>query len=258
MVFSWKRTAQATMLGLGLLGAAANRADAALILSYEAAGVQASTVAGVTTEMFNPTGSGAIAAGRYASLNTAVGTISSPGASVLVANVYGGAGGSGNYFAVGAQSGTLSATLTLNGAESYFGFWWSAADRNNMVDFYSGGQLLGSLSTATAINALGSAFNGNPNSNQSGNTGEKYAYLNVTGTNGTTIDQVVFRNASLSTGFESDNFSIRSAPLPGPSGTVINGGIAVPEPSSLIMASIGGLMGAGTWFRTRRRTAAQA
>ncbi len=198
MVFSWKRTAQATMLGLGLLGTAGNRAEADLIVSYEAAGVQASTVSGVTTENFDEA-----PAGKYSNLNgvsSAIGTFTSPGIAIVAANVYGGAGGSGNYFAIGAESGTTSATLTFNGAESYFGFWWSAADANNGVDFYSGGKLLGSFSAATALASLSSAYNGNPNSSQSGDTGEKFAYLDFTGTNGTTFDQVVFRNLSTGPG----------------------------------------------------------
>ena len=255
MLISWKRTVKATLLclSLGLTGLASNQANAGLILSYEAVGVQASTVQGVTTETFNN-----INTGQYTSLSTNVGTFSSPGLAVLNADQYGGAGNSGHYVAIGSQSGTLTASLALNGSQSYFGFWWSAADTLNGVDFYSGGKLLGSFSAAATISALGSAFNGNPNGG--GDTGEKFAYLNFTGTNGTTIDQVVFKNTSTATGFEADNFSVRSAALAGPSGTVIANGFIpnVPEPSSLVMASIGGLMGLGCWVRTRRRAKVQA
>ena len=254
MMISWKRTAKATLLGLGLMSAASNQADAGLILSAEAAGVQASTVSGVTTESFNE-----YTAGKYTSLSgvaTPVGTLSSPGVAIQAADQYGGAGGSGNYFAIGSESGTTSATLALNGAQAYFGFWWSAADANNSIDFYSAGKYLGSFSAAAAMAALGSAYNGNPNSGA--DSGEKFAYLNVTGTNGTTIDQVVFRNSTLSTGFELDNLSIKATDADGPSGTIISNGILVPEPSSLVMASIAGLIGTGTWLGNRRRTAAKA
>ncbi len=249
MMNSLKRTAKATLLGLGLMIAGTDRADAGLVLSYEAAGVQASTVSGVTTENFNSAPTGVYAVNGY---STSIGTFTSPGIAIVAANQYGGAGGSGNYFAIGAESGTTTATLNLSGAESYFGFWWSAADANNGVALYSGTQLVATLSAANALAALGSAYNGNPNG--SGDSGEKFAYLNITGTNGTTFDRIVFTNSGTGTGFEADNFSIRSAAQASASGTTVTNGIAtVPEPSSLVMASIGGLMGVGTWFRGRRR-----
>ena len=255
MFMTFKQTARATMLGLGLVAATVDRADAALILSAEAAGVQASTIAGVTTENFNEAPVGIYPVTNQPSV---IGTFTSPGIAIVAANQYGGAGGTGTYFAIGAQSKTTTATLTFNGAQSYFGFWWSAADSLNAVDFYSGGKLLGSFSAASALAALGSAYNGNPNGSFNGTNdpSEKFAYLNITGTNGTTIDQVVFRNSSTATGFEADNFSILAGPT-SVSGTPINGGITVPEPSSLAMVSIVGLAGAGTWFR-RRRVAAEA
>ncbi len=254
MLISLKRTAKATLLGLGLMGLASNQADAGLILSYEAAGVQASTVSGVTTESFNE-----YTAGKYNGVSgaaTSIGTLNSPGVAIVAADQFGGAGGTGNYFAIGAESGTTTASLTFNGAQAYFGFWWSAADTLNSVDFYSGGKLLGSFSAAAAISALGSAFNGNPNNG--GDGGEKFAYLNFTATNGTTIDQVVFNNASTATGFEADNFSVKSVDQAGPSGTVIANGFVpvVPEPSSIVLASIGGLIAAGGRVRTRRRAKA--
>ena len=249
MTFTWKRIGKAAVLGLGLLGgSAADQANAGLILSYEAAGVQASKVAGVTTETFD-----SYPPGTYTNINgvmSAVGAFTSPGVAIRSADLYGGAGGMGNYFAIGAQSGTTTASLAFNGAQSYFGFWWSAADRYNSLDLYSSGQKIGTFATSIVLAALGSDYNGNPNG--AANPGEKYAYLNITGTNGTTIDRVVFNNANLSTGFEADNFSIRGDPT-AVSGTIINGGIAVPEPSSLAMASISGLMGCGAWLRNRRR-----
>ena len=253
MLTFMKRTTKVTMLGLGLLTAAVDRADAGLVLSVEAAGVQASTISGVTTENFNE-----YTAGTYKSISnmsTAVGSITSPGVAIVAANQYGGAGGTGNYFAIGAESGTTSATLTFNSSQSYFGFWWSAADTGNNVAFYSAGKLIGSFSSATALANLGSAYYANPNGG--GDSSEKFAYLDISGTNGTTIDQVVFTNTSTATGFEADNFSIRSTAPTTPPGTVIPNGIvpSVPEPSSLVLASIGGLFGIGTWCRHRRRAA---
>ncbi len=251
------RLGKVVVMGLGMLGAAASQADAGLVLSYEAAGVQASRVAGVTTETFDSYPTGVYSVNGASS---SIGTFTSPGIAVVAANVYGGADGTGNYFAIGAESGTTTATLALKGAEGYFGFWWSAADSGNTIAFYSGNALVGTFSAATALGALSSAYLGNPNANHSGDTAEKFAYLNVTGTSGTTFDHIVFTNNGTGTGFEADNFSILSGST-AVSGTTVSGGITpsasvgtavVPEPSSLAMATIGGLMGCGAYLRRRR------
>ena len=242
MMMSKRFTLLATVL-LGSLGFGTGvRAD--LIVSIDAPGVQASTVtgAGVKTETFN-----GFNTGTYSSLNTAVGTVSSANGKIAVlgADIYGGAGGTSNYLALGAQSGSASpATLvTLGGAQGYFGFWWSAADVNNQLSFYSGNQLIASFNTAfvlSAINKLPNAskYFGNPNNG--GDPSEPFAYMNFTGTSGTTITSVVFANSSSTgTGFESDNWTISpTAPAIIP-GTIIPGAItAVPEPATIQLAAI--------------------
>jgi hypothetical protein len=233
------------VVGLSTLGG--GRAEAGLILTANAAGSEASTVSGVTTENFD-----SLKAGRYTSLTTAVGTLSSPGLEVVSANQYGGAGGGGNYFAIGAESGQTSATLTLNGPQAYFGFWWSAADPMNQVELLSGGKVVASFDPASALGALGSAYYGNSSGCDSG---EKFAYLNFIGTGGTTFDQVEFLNSNTSTGFESDNWSVRSTPLNPNSypGANLGNFPSVPEPSSLVLTASGVLAVVG-FARRRRRT----
>ncbi len=239
MLISLKRTAKATLLGLGLMGLASSQADAGVIVSYEAAGVQASTMSGVVTETFDE-----LKPGSYSSIKTLGGTLSGlPSFEVVKADQYGGAGGMGNYFAVGAQSGTTAASLDfkLNDRQTYFGFWWSAIDPNNSVQLLSGGNVVETLTAATLDNSLSSAYNGNPNSGA--DAGEKFAFVNFTATGNTMFDQIRFMNASTTSGFEADNFTIKGA--------------SVPEPSSIVMASIGGLIAAGSWVRTRRRAVAK-
>ena len=183
---------------------------AGLVMTVDAAGVQASTVAGVTTETFNSFGPG-----QYSSLATAVGTLNTAGAqSIVVADSYGGAGGTGNYFALGAQSSSADAvTLTFSGPESYFGMWWSAADANNAVSLYSGTTLLATYNSTSAFAGLPSSYFGNPNSGA--DAGEMFAYVNFNATEGTAITSVVFsNNGTTATGFEADNFSVLNVPEP--------------------------------------------
>ena len=95
-------------------------AHAGVVMTVDAAGAQTSTVAGVTTETFNSFGTG-----QYSNLQTAVGTLSTSGSlAIVAADIYGGAGGTGKYFALGAQSGSANlVALTFPGVpwEPYFG-----------------------------------------------------------------------------------------------------------------------------------------
>ena len=208
-------------------------ARAGVVLSIEAAGAQTSTVPGVTTETFN-----SFSTGNYSSLSTNVGTLTSSGEFAIVpADVFGGAGGAGNYFSVGAQSGSASlVTLALNGPQSYFGMWWSAADVNNTLQFYSGSNLLETFTTASVFANIPGNYFGNPNGG--GDSGEPFAYLNFNGSLGTTFTSVVFSNSgSTGTGFESDNWSVN----------------AVPEPSSLVLCGTSAVVvGLGLWRRRRK------
>ncbi|MBY0460513.1 MAG: hypothetical protein K2V38_24625 [Gemmataceae bacterium] len=217
-------------------------ARAGFILTREAPGVQTSQVGGVVTETFD-----SIATGPYQTLNTAVGTITSPTAlSIFSADRFGGAGGTGRYFAVGFQGAPTpqaSLALALGVPQSYFGFWWSAADPQNLIEFYSGGSLVAFFNPTTALGDLTApAYFGNPNAPFLGqNPTERYAYMNFIGTNGSTFDRVVFRNSTQS-GFEADNFSIRAAPVGTLPGTIITGGVTVVSPvpappAALLLAS---------------------
>ena len=226
--------------------------QAGFILTREAPGVQTSQVSGVVTENFN-----SIAVGTYQTLNTAVGTITSPTAlSIFSADQFGGAGGTGRYFAVGFQGApTPQASLALTAPQSYFGFWWSAADPQNQIEFYSGGSLVAFFNPTTALGSLTNpAYFGNPNPAFLGqNPSERYVYLNFIGTSGSTFDRVVYRNNLLS-GFEADNFSIRAAPVDMPPGTIIIDGVnPVPAPPGIMLAATGILaLGLGRLRRRRK------
>lgn len=143
--------------------------------------------------------------------------------SIIPANQYGGAGGSG-YYAVQSQSvgaKVVTTTLTLDTPSSYFGLWWSAGDAKNRMQFYSGASLVADFSTQVLLNVLPTTYSGNPNPSFLGqNSGERYAFLNIYSNSGTTFDRIVFSNDG-SSGFESDNHTVRAAAwgtLPGEDG----------------------------------------
>ncbi len=211
---------------------------AGIMATAEAPGVQSSTMANVVVETFNsrPVDS-------YTLIDSPIGTYTAgtPGAAVVAANAFGGANQT-RYLAVGAQSDpTTFADLTFFGPQSYFGLYWGAVDDMNQLDFFSGSTLLMTFNRTnlssmfqTTGGPFGTGHFGNPNTNE--NTGEPYAFLNFVGTDGTTFDRVRFRNLGTSTGFESDNHTIS----------------AVPEPSSIVTASLGGIGLLGLAHRGRR------
>jgi hypothetical protein len=190
-------------------------------------------------------------------------------------NQYGGAGNSGRYGAIGAQSGTSGAiTLNLASPTTFFGMWWSAIDPYNGVSLYdnntflmriSGGDMIALFNASNTLTAQNgtqyqrTAYLGKPGTNPRQNTGEYYAYT-MFYASGLTFNRVVLDNSgTTSTGFEFDNFQTRSGTFQIPGSTVLLTQYqitAVPEPSVWIPAGLG-LAGAA-WWRKRRRSGRNA
>jgi hypothetical protein len=229
-------------------------AKADVLLSAEAPGIQASQVAGVTTETFD-----SIPLNSYTTLSSSVGTFTapSPGLQVYAANMFGGAGGTGNFMVVGeegTQANAAEADLSFGSPQSYLGLWLSALDSTNIIQLYSNNVLVASYNAPAVVAQLSNPlYKGNPTGPFLGqNPTEPYAYINFVGTNGTTFDQVRFIDHSTFAGLEIDNISLRTTPLSAPfPGTVISGGTtqgSAPEPGSLASLAV---IGISLLFRRR-------
>lgn len=238
---------------LGLLASALlpvnSKADT-IQASYLAAGVQTpnasnyvntfesgvyNSAAGTTT--FNGSGITGTYSGNY---------------SVVPANLYGGAGGTGNFITT---TGTYS--LTLSSSVNYFGLWFSALDLGNQLSFYNGNTLLYTFTPATYQSLVGActgsnAFCGNPTTAFKGqDSGEQFAFLNFYDSNGS-FNKVTFTETPSVGGFESDNHTVAnlsSAPL----GTAI----VTPEPSTWVLAMTGIFCIGGVVMTRRMQSAAR-
>ena len=219
--------------------ATAAKADT-FFLNYEAPGVQNTTatfsVSGVETFNSQPTGVGAGFTTDYGTGGTITGSYSGVnGVQINPADVYGGAGGAGNYI-VAFSNTPYTLTLTADPIKdpqgiNYFGYWLSALDAGNQVAFYKDGVEVGALTPADVVAKLGPSgpYYGNANPPFAGDdSGEPYAFINFYDLNGT-FDQVVFTENPAGGGYESDNHTVGFF-------THVGG---VPEPSTWAMMLLG-------------------
>ena len=174
-----------------------------LSVSYAGAHLDSTDLSSPTmlTETFDNIATGWM---PYGGQMTAVGYLTGT-TYVAPASPVGGSGGVGNY------PTTVDSYLTLPTTECYLGFWWSAGNSNNNVDFLdSNNNVLASFNANDLVAALGSCpsdYCGNPNDGfQNGN--ELYAYVHMRLPSG--FNKVHFYGA----GFELDNISF-SVSVPG-------------------------------------------
>ena len=227
-------------------------------ITYEAAGVQNTTgtfaTKGVETFDSLDGGDGLQAAAQTFTTNFGTGgTITGTYSNVQVAKAdqYGGAGGTGNYALTNTGTGyTLNLSTTDARGINYFGFWLSALDSGNQLDFLKNGQIVFSYSNAdvAAMFANMPAYAGNPNGQYAGqNSNQAYAFLNFYDQDGT-FDAIHFFEKPQVGGYESDNHTVGF--FTKDSGTVA----AVPEPPTWALLLVGFAM-VGAPARYRRRSA---
>lgn len=238
------------------LVAMAGTAHASFTVTYEAPGVTNSTTTftykGV--ENFNTR-----ATGVNRNFTTDFGTGAAPvritgqykNVEIRNSDQYGGAGNTGRYpvaFGNTPYELTLSVVNTANSnaplPATYFGYWLSALDLGNQVQFYRGSTLLFTYSPASILAATGNCPSGpycgkpggtNPNKTQ------PYVFMNFYDQSGLGFDRILFSENPDVGGYESDNHTIGY--YKSISGTPI------PEPASLALFGLG-LIGLAV---TRRR-----
>ena len=224
-----------------------------------------STYNGVT-EVSNPVAVSSNVAGKqtYDTFTTDFGTGGQitgtySGVQVIKADVYGGAGGAGQYAVSfgGARGQPYSLTLTAApGREvNYFGYWLSALDNGNTLTFYEGGQEVFRFTAKDVLTAISkvpdnAAYYGNPNPAHAGDTGQPFVFLNFFDKTGS-FDKIVFSEVNNGqAGYESDNHTVGYDVIDPGKGVVIPT-TAVPEPASWALMILG-VGGVGAMFRRRR------
>lgn len=234
------------------------RADM-ITISYGASGVQTPSAlvmryaTTIGTESFDGRTAGPFST-SFGTRGLITGTYA--GATFASANLYGGAGGTGNYIEALGNTAGYTISLATSGVPgvNYFGYWLSALDAGNQLTFKRAGAVVGSYSSADLVSALGACsstnpYCGNPTTAFRGQDGgEAFAFVNFVDLNGFFDEIDVFEKPALGN-YESDNHTVAYCAN---ASACVNGTV-VPEPMSamIIVAGIAGL--ALVRFRQNRR-----
>ncbi|BCN27342.1 Npun_F0296 family exosortase-dependent surface protein [Vibrio alfacsensis] len=198
--------------------------QAGLIFTIDSPGVQRSQVDGTKlVETFDDWSRGNISSDQSADFGTYYiqGT-----PKILSARLWGGADGIGNYLFVSPRNNS-AVTLEFDNPVGYFGFWWSAGDRGNLLQVNTLSNVY-DFTTQTIFESIDdlTPYNGNPTNNFLGQNGsEPYGFINIFAeSDAFKIESIRFYGSN----FETDNHTTISD-IQDPTGIVIT---AVSEPSS--------------------------
>ena len=177
---------------------------------------------------------------------------------VIKADVYGGAGGTGQYAVSFGGDRGAPYSLTLSAAPgvsvNYFGYWLSALDKGNTLTFYEAGQQVFKFTAADVLSAISKipdngAYYGNPNPSNAGDGGEPFVFLNFFDKTGS-FDKIVFSEVGNGTaGYETDNHTVGFDVINPGNGVVIPTGVPEPAAWALMIIGVGGV---GAALRRRR------
>ena len=224
-----------------LVGGAANAQTLGMFLSPP--GEQNTTRPGATVEDFSGA-TGAIGATGLFTVGAWSGATG--GVTRNAADQFGGAGGAGQYLAL--SSGN-QVTITLATGRKYVGFWWSAGNAGNAIEFYDDADnLLASFTTNSLTTLLSgggnitaidgspyakSAYFGNPNPPSGRNAAQPYGYINLL-LQGASVNfrKIIIRHAG-GGAFELDNLAVVDAAT-APGAWVDLGTLPVTLPASAI------------------------
>ena len=221
-------------------------AEGSVVITYsERPTAETSSLGGTSLYDFN-----SLSIGRNANVSRAgVGTFDQ--LYIKNADSYGGATDAAHpngskYSVQGVGTSVSQTTLTLAQNSGYFGLWWSAGDRSNVMAFYNNDSLVAQFTTSSLLGSLTSSYYGNPR-NQALDSGEPFAFINFFGGAGTTWNKVTLTNAT-SSGFESDNYTSRSSTYnPQTDGSTLPG-VAVARVSGTTTTRVSsGSTGAALW-----------
>lgn len=211
------------------IGSSVSRPAHAFRVTFEDPGTQNSTKGSIFEIDFDDTGTDEIDVNGSDTVSNGGVTYSyTDNYEIITADQFGGADGIGEY--IGNTSSNARYSVSIDQDQDYFGFWWSAGDSDNRIEFYNDGNLLFTFNTNNIVNLLpnnststitsidGSsiyntqAYYGNPTATFSGqNSNEPYAFINFYAEGSEVFDRIDFYQTDDSGIFESDNHTFSAS-----------------------------------------------